>query len=91
MALIAAHLNAEALGIKSPSPPTSIPLSPLLPVPNKPYGFCGRLAPCLLNTASKHARKHESRPPRAEKRKGERKKKKKKKKKEENPSRFKLI
>ena len=29
---------------------TSIPLPPppLLPVPNKPYGFCGHLAPCLL-------------------------------------------
>ena len=28
--------------IISLSPPTSIPPSPLLPVPNKPYGFCGR-------------------------------------------------
>ena len=26
----------------SPPPPTSIPPSPLLPVPNKPCGFCGR-------------------------------------------------
>ena len=38
--------------MKSPSSPTAIPPSPppppLLPVPNKPYGFCGRLAPCLL-------------------------------------------
>ena len=33
-----------------PSFPTSIPypLPPLLPVPNKPCAFCGRLAPCLL-------------------------------------------
>ena len=59
MALIAAHLNAEAghsggddcsvaIGIQSPSPPTSTPPSPLLPVPNTPYGFCGRETPCLL-------------------------------------------
>ena len=27
----------------------SIPPSPLLPVPNKPCGFCGRWAPCLLS------------------------------------------
>ena len=46
MALIAAHLNAGhsggdsvATGIYSPSSP---PPSPILPVPNKPYGFCGR-------------------------------------------------
>ena len=33
----------------SPPPPTPPPYpSPLLPVPNKPYGFCGRQAPCLL-------------------------------------------
>ena len=31
---------------------TSIPPSrALLPVPNKPYGFCGRSAPCLLTYA----------------------------------------
>ena len=55
MALIAAHLNASVImvvtvyiviSIKPPSPPTSIP--PPLPVPHKPYGFCGRYAPCLL-------------------------------------------
>ena len=28
--------------ILSLSFPTSIPPSPILPVPNKPYGFCGR-------------------------------------------------
>ena len=51
MALIAAHLNAGhsggdsvAIGIHSPSSPTSIPPSPILPVPKKPYGFCGRKA-----------------------------------------------
>ena len=55
MALIAAHLNAGrfggdsvSIGIYSPSSPTSIPLPPILPVPNKPYDFCGRYAPCLL-------------------------------------------
>ena len=49
MALIAAHLNAGhsggdsvAIGIYSPSSPTSVPPSRILPVPNKPYGFCGR-------------------------------------------------
>ena len=49
MALIAAHLNAcryggdsVAMGIYSPSSTISIPPSPILPVPNKPYGFCGR-------------------------------------------------
>ena len=50
MALIAAHLNAGhsggasvAIGIYSPSSPTSVPPPPpFLPVPNKPYGFCGR-------------------------------------------------
>ena len=57
MALIAAHLNAGmnhsggdsvAIGILSPSSspislhtPSPAP-SPFLPVPNKPYGFCGR-------------------------------------------------
>ena len=39
MALIAAHLNA---GIILPPPPH--PLLRILPVPNKPCGFCG---PCL--------------------------------------------
>ena len=57
MALIAAHLNAGhsggdgvGIGIYSPSSPTSIPLPtpPRLPVPNKPYGFCGRKASCLF-------------------------------------------
>ena len=49
MALIAAHVNAGhsggdsvVIGIYSSSSPTSIPLPPILPVPNKPYGFCGR-------------------------------------------------
>ena len=52
MALIAAHLNAEvisgddsvAIGIYSPwlSPTPPYPLPNILPVPNKPYGFCGR-------------------------------------------------
>ena len=56
MALIAAHLNAGnsggdsvAIGIYSPSSPTSIPPSP---IPNKPYGFCGRKASCLLTYTS---------------------------------------
>ena len=31
-----------------PLPPPPYPLPPFLPVPNKPYGFCGRQAPCLL-------------------------------------------
>ena len=48
MALIAAHLNAGhsggnggvVIGIYTlPLPPPPYPLSP---VPNKPYGFCGR-------------------------------------------------
>ena len=43
MALIAAHLDAGVILVMTvPSSPTSIPPSPLLPVPNKPYGFCGR-------------------------------------------------
>ena len=50
MALIAAHLNAGhsggdsvAIGIYILSLfPNSIPPSPILPVPNNPYGFCGR-------------------------------------------------
>ena len=52
MALIAAHLNAghsggDSVAIdiyspSSPSSPISIPPSLILPVPNKPYGFCGR-------------------------------------------------
>ena len=56
MALVAAHLNAGhsggdsvAVSIYSPSSPTSIPPSPILPVPNKPYGFRGRKA--ILNHA----------------------------------------
>ena len=68
MALIAAHLNAGHSGgdsvaigiyIYSPSSPTSIPPSPILPVPNKPYGFCGRLLPYDLSarrTASKEVK-----------------------------------
>ena len=32
--------------LHTPSPPWA-----LLPVPNKPYGFCGRYAPCLLTYA----------------------------------------
>ena len=55
MALIAAHLNAGHSGRDSVSnryilslfPPLHTP-SPSLPVPNKPYGFCGRKASCLL-------------------------------------------
>ena len=50
MALIAAHLNAGhsggdsvAIGIYPlPLPPSPYPLPPIFPVPNKPYGFCGR-------------------------------------------------
>ena len=49
MTIIAAQLNAGhsggdsvAIGIYSPSSHTSIPPSIILPVPNKPYGFCGR-------------------------------------------------
>ena len=49
MALIAAHLNAGhsggesvAIGIYTlPFPPPPYPFPPILPVPNKPYGFCG--------------------------------------------------
>ena len=57
MALIAAHLNkgvivvviySVAIGMYSPSSPTSIPSSPILPVPNKPYGFCGRLSTLFI-------------------------------------------
>ena len=50
MALIVAHLNAGhsggdsvAIGIYTlPLPPPPYPLPPILPVPNKPYGFCER-------------------------------------------------
>ena len=46
MALIAAHLNAGHSGGDSVAiaflPPPPYPLPPILPVPNKPYGFCGR-------------------------------------------------
>ena len=50
MALIAAHLNAGhsggdsvAMGVYSlPLPPPPYPLPSILPVPNKPYDFCGR-------------------------------------------------
>ena len=49
MALIAAHLNAGdsggdsvAIGISLPLPPPPYPLPPILPVPSKPCGFCGR-------------------------------------------------
>ena len=34
--------DSVAIGIYSPSSHTSIPLPPILPVPNKPYDFCGR-------------------------------------------------
>ena len=55
MALIAAHLNAGVILVLTverqvynlPLPPPPYPF-PLLPVPNKPYGFCGREALCLL-------------------------------------------
>ena len=40
MALIAAHPNAGVILVVT----AFIPPSPLLPVPNKPYGFCGRYA-----------------------------------------------
>ena len=46
MALIAAHLSDSVYNLPLPPPP--YPLSPILPVPNKPYDFCGRYAPCLL-------------------------------------------
>ena len=52
MSLIAAHHNAGhfggadsvAIGMYSPSlsPHFHTPFPPILPVPNKPYGFCGR-------------------------------------------------
>ena len=53
MVLIAAHLNAASDSVAMDtvhtrdtnlpqSLPTSITPPPLLPVPNKPYGFCGR-------------------------------------------------
>ena len=48
MALIAAHLNAGHSGGDSvaigifPLPPPPYPLPTILPVPNTPYGFCGR-------------------------------------------------
>ena len=57
MALIAAHLSAEVIpgvtvlrqvyNLLYPPPPPTHPLLYLLPpfsvpVPNKPYGFCGR-------------------------------------------------
>ena len=50
MVLIAAHLNAGIIPVVTvqrqvynlPLPPPPFPLPPLLPVPNKPYGFCGR-------------------------------------------------
>ena len=48
MALIAAHLNAGHSGGDSVAIGIYIyiyiyiPLPPILPVPNKPYGFCGR-------------------------------------------------
>ena len=50
MALIAADLNAGhsggdsvAIGIYTlPLPTPPYPFPPILPVPNKPYGFCGR-------------------------------------------------
>ena len=50
MALIAARLNAGVILVvtvlqyvnNTPLPPPPYPLPPILPVPNKPYGFCGR-------------------------------------------------
>ena len=36
----------------------------VLAVPNNPYGLCERKATLRLNTASKHERRHEARPPR---------------------------
>ena len=52
MALVAVHLNAEVIPVVTVYSdsyiisllPPSIPPPPpaLLPVPNKPYGFCGR-------------------------------------------------
>ena len=57
MALIAAHLNAgvilvvtvqrEVCNLPLPQPPYPLPLPPS-PFPNKPCGFCGRYALCLL-------------------------------------------
>ena len=56
MALTAAHINAGvvsggdsvAIGIQAPSPPHQYPVPHIFLVSNKPYGFCGRQAPCLL-------------------------------------------
>ena len=42
MALIAAHLNAGVILVVSVAIGILSPPSSLLPVPNKPYGFCGR-------------------------------------------------
>ena len=50
MALVAAHVNAGhsggdivAIGMYTlPLPPPPDPLPPILPGPNKSYGFCGR-------------------------------------------------
>ena len=41
----------------SAPPPSPPPPHPLLPVPNTPYGFCGREAPCSL-TSSADAKQH---------------------------------
>ena len=54
MTLIAAHLNAGVILVVTVCDRYIISLfphlhtPPLLPVPNKPRGFCGRYAPCLL-------------------------------------------
>ena len=50
MALITAHLSAEVILVVTvqrqvydlPRPPPPGRLPAVLPVPNKPYGFCGR-------------------------------------------------
>ena len=67
MALIAAHLNAGVTLVVTvwrqvyilPPPPSPVPHSPLPPVPNKPYGFCGRYAPCSLLTYLMSLTSHE--------------------------------
>ena len=48
MSLTAAHLNTGVIPVETVAIGIYFPSFPLLTVPNKPYCFCGRLAPCLL-------------------------------------------